>query len=291
MRQRPSRKIACRSPRSSPPFVRTDPGPAPCARCCAIAGRPLIEHQARRAARGGAQDLLVVVEHLPPELTDVLDRLRADGIVARVALGAADAAGSCRRARPRCSSPMACCPGRPRSIASSTRRSPPCWSFLMPLRPRGVGADRRCHALGRRRVVRRRGAGRDGGDAGRLGSGADPAAHPRRHRRPTGGGAGGGRPHREAGAWAGGGRGAAARQRPGGGRAVLGWLMDRPVEALWLRVSAARGWRSGVRCRWGSARSGWGYWRWSRPGRWIGWAGSSVRSGWRYRAAARAGGG
>lgn len=58
-----------------------------------VAGRPLIEHQARRAARVGAQDLLVVVDRLPPELAAVLDRLRADGITARVALGAADASG------------------------------------------------------------------------------------------------------------------------------------------------------------------------------------------------------
>ncbi|WP_294391821.1 hypothetical protein [uncultured Sphingomonas sp.] len=45
-----------------------------------LAGTPLIEHQARRAVAAGAQRVLLLVDVIPPELLEVLERLRADGI-------------------------------------------------------------------------------------------------------------------------------------------------------------------------------------------------------------------
>lgn len=57
-----------------------------------VAGRSLIERQARLAARAGAAHIVVLVERLPAPLTAAIDRLRRDGIVVDVARSAGDAA-------------------------------------------------------------------------------------------------------------------------------------------------------------------------------------------------------
>lgn len=45
-----------------------------------LAGAPLIEHQVRRAIAAGAGQALLIVENVPPELADVVGRLRRDGV-------------------------------------------------------------------------------------------------------------------------------------------------------------------------------------------------------------------
>jgi hypothetical protein len=57
-----------------------------------VAGRTLIERQARLAARAGAEHVVLLVERLPAGLTGAIDRLRRDGIAIDVARSAADAA-------------------------------------------------------------------------------------------------------------------------------------------------------------------------------------------------------
>jgi hypothetical protein len=57
-----------------------------------VAGRTLIERQARLAARAGADRVVVLIERLPPGLTAAIDRLRKDGIAVDVARSAGDAA-------------------------------------------------------------------------------------------------------------------------------------------------------------------------------------------------------
>jgi hypothetical protein len=57
-----------------------------------LAGRTLIERQAKLAARAGAQRILVLVERVPPELLAAVDRLRADGLAVSFARSAAEAA-------------------------------------------------------------------------------------------------------------------------------------------------------------------------------------------------------
>jgi hypothetical protein len=57
-----------------------------------VAGRALIERQARLAARAGAEHVVLLVERLPAGLTAAIDRLRRDGIVIDVARSAGDAA-------------------------------------------------------------------------------------------------------------------------------------------------------------------------------------------------------
>lgn len=64
-------------------------------RLCAtlpLAGRTLIEHQARLAARAGAGHVVILVERLPPALTGAVDRLRRDGLKVEIARSPADAA-------------------------------------------------------------------------------------------------------------------------------------------------------------------------------------------------------
>lgn len=61
-----------------------------------LAGRTLVERQARLAAAAGASPIILAVERVPPELTAGIDRLRAEGlkvIVARSAAEAAEAVG------------------------------------------------------------------------------------------------------------------------------------------------------------------------------------------------------
>jgi hypothetical protein len=57
-----------------------------------IAGRTLIERQARLAAMAGASRVVILVERLPGALTGAIDRLRRDGIAVDVARSAGDAA-------------------------------------------------------------------------------------------------------------------------------------------------------------------------------------------------------
>ena len=58
----------------------------------AIAGRALVERQARLAARAGARHIVILVERLPAALTAAVDRLRRAGIRVEVARSVADAA-------------------------------------------------------------------------------------------------------------------------------------------------------------------------------------------------------
>jgi hypothetical protein len=57
-----------------------------------LAGRTLIERQARLAAAAGADPIVILVERVPPELTAAIDRMRSEGISAAVARSAAEAA-------------------------------------------------------------------------------------------------------------------------------------------------------------------------------------------------------
>lgn len=57
-----------------------------------LAGRTLIEHQARLAANIGAAPILIVVDRQPPGLMAALDRLRDEGLDILVARSAGDAA-------------------------------------------------------------------------------------------------------------------------------------------------------------------------------------------------------
>jgi hypothetical protein len=57
-----------------------------------LAGRTLVERQARLAAAAGADPIVILVERVPPELSAAIDRMRAEGISAAVARSAAEAA-------------------------------------------------------------------------------------------------------------------------------------------------------------------------------------------------------
>ncbi|QPQ55527.1 hypothetical protein IC614_02680 [Allosphingosinicella flava] len=57
-----------------------------------LAGRTLLERQARLAAAAGAHPIVVVVDRQPPALGAALERLRADGIAITVARNAGEAA-------------------------------------------------------------------------------------------------------------------------------------------------------------------------------------------------------
>lgn len=57
-----------------------------------LAGRALVEHQARLAAAAGARHIVILVERLPAALTAAIDRLRRDGLGIEVARSVADAA-------------------------------------------------------------------------------------------------------------------------------------------------------------------------------------------------------
>ncbi|MEA3015744.1 MAG: hypothetical protein QOI38_466 [Sphingomonadales bacterium] len=58
-----------------------------------LAGRTLIERQAKLAALAGARRILVLVERVPPELLAALDRLRREGLGVLLARSAEEAAG------------------------------------------------------------------------------------------------------------------------------------------------------------------------------------------------------
>lgn len=57
-----------------------------------LAGRSLIERQARLAATAGARPIILVVERQPPELAAAIDRLRGEGLDILVARSALEAA-------------------------------------------------------------------------------------------------------------------------------------------------------------------------------------------------------
>lgn len=57
-----------------------------------LAGRTLVERQAKLAALAGARRILVLVERVPPELLAALDRLRRDGLAVLLARSAEEAA-------------------------------------------------------------------------------------------------------------------------------------------------------------------------------------------------------
>ena len=65
-----------------------------------LAGRTLIERQAKLAARAGARRILVLVERVPPALLAAVDRLRRDGLTVALARGADEAAGEVDPADP-----------------------------------------------------------------------------------------------------------------------------------------------------------------------------------------------
>jgi hypothetical protein len=65
-----------------------------------LAGRTLIERQAKLAALAGARRILVLVERVPPELLAALDRLRRDGLGVLLARSAEEAAGQVDPADP-----------------------------------------------------------------------------------------------------------------------------------------------------------------------------------------------
>lgn len=56
-----------------------------------LAGRTLLERQARLAASIGARPVVLLVERMPPELLAAIDRLRAEGIAITIARTASDA--------------------------------------------------------------------------------------------------------------------------------------------------------------------------------------------------------
>jgi hypothetical protein len=57
-----------------------------------LAGRTLLERQARLAASAGARRIIVAVERIPPELLSAIDRLRAGGLAVAIARDAPEAA-------------------------------------------------------------------------------------------------------------------------------------------------------------------------------------------------------
>jgi len=59
-----------------------------------IAGRTLVERQARLAAAAGASPVVILVERVPPELLAALDRMRAEGVAARIARSVEEAAAA-----------------------------------------------------------------------------------------------------------------------------------------------------------------------------------------------------
>jgi hypothetical protein len=61
-----------------------------------LAGRTLIERQARLAAAAGAAPVVILVERLPAELVAAIDRMRSEGVSAIVARGVEDAAEAIR---------------------------------------------------------------------------------------------------------------------------------------------------------------------------------------------------
>jgi hypothetical protein len=57
-----------------------------------LAGRTVVERQARLAASAGASPIVLVVERVPPELLAAVDRLRSEGVIVTLARDVAEAA-------------------------------------------------------------------------------------------------------------------------------------------------------------------------------------------------------
>ena len=57
-----------------------------------LAGRTLVERQARLAASAGAEPILLYVERVPPELAAAVDRLRNEGVPVSLVRSASEAA-------------------------------------------------------------------------------------------------------------------------------------------------------------------------------------------------------
>ena len=57
-----------------------------------LAGRTLVERQARLASAAGASPIIILVERLPAELVAAIDRMRSEGVSAVLARSADDAA-------------------------------------------------------------------------------------------------------------------------------------------------------------------------------------------------------
>ncbi len=58
-----------------------------------LAGRTLVEYQARLARAAGAQPIVILVERMPPALLAAVDRLTTEGIAVQLARGVDEAAG------------------------------------------------------------------------------------------------------------------------------------------------------------------------------------------------------
>jgi hypothetical protein len=59
-----------------------------------IAGRTLVERQARVAAAAGAAPVVILVERVPPELAAAIERMRGEGVSARIARSVEEAAAA-----------------------------------------------------------------------------------------------------------------------------------------------------------------------------------------------------
>ena len=154
-----------------------------------LAGRTVIERQARLAASAGANPVVIFVERLPAALSAAIERLRRDRVPVKLVRSAEEAAEAidpfdrvllvgdgaivaAAQQRP---------PRRREGAGGADRAGRRAW--------RAVRADRRPVALGRPRRDRRRAAARDRGHAARLGPAIDPApAHAPGRRGPCRGG-------------------------------------------------------------------------------------------------------
>ena len=182
-----------------------------------VAGRTLIERQARLAARAGASHVVLLVERLPAGLTGAIDRLRRDGITIDVARSAGDAADRFHpdeRVLVFADGALAGNGAIDRLVTGPA----PALLTIGESGPTGpVRTNRRRCALGWAGARVGRHAAQDGRHAGRLGSPFDPAA-------PRGGRVGATDRHRR---WRRAGRGlpgddgALARRRAGGDRGEL----------------------------------------------------------------------
>ena len=158
-----------------------------------VAGRTLIERQARLATLAGAERIVLLIERLPGGLTGAIDRLRRDGIAIDVARSAGDAAD---RFHPD-ERVLIFADGATAALGAITRLATGPATGVADRRRGGAGwpvrTDRRERALGGAGARAGRHAAQDGGDARRLGSAFD-AASPRgrrvgeadRHRRRRG---------------------------------------------------------------------------------------------------------
>ena len=140
-----------------------------------LAGRTVVERQARLAASAGANPVVIVVERLPAALSAAVERLRRDRVPVKLVRSAEEAAEAVDPYRPgaagRRRRDRACRPAGPARRGAGPRGSDRARRRAW----RAVRADRRPVALGRPRRDRRRPAPRDRAHAPRLGPAIDPA--------------------------------------------------------------------------------------------------------------------